>query len=55
MRKCWKLKEEALDHKFWRTRFGSGYGPVIRWTVWWWLLCACADWVVCWWIICFKS
>jgi hypothetical protein len=26
----WKLKEEALDYTVWRTRFGSGYGPVIR-------------------------
>jgi hypothetical protein len=24
----WKLKEGALDHTFWRTSFGSGYGPV---------------------------
>jgi hypothetical protein len=26
----WKLKEEALDHTLWRTRFGRGYGPVVR-------------------------
>ena len=26
----WKLKEEGLDHIPWRTRFGRGYGPVIR-------------------------
>jgi hypothetical protein len=25
-----KLKEEALDRTLWRTRFGRGYGPVIR-------------------------
>jgi hypothetical protein len=25
-----KLKEEALDRTVWRTRFGRGYGPVIR-------------------------
>jgi hypothetical protein len=25
-----KLKEEALDHTLWRTRFGRGYGPVVR-------------------------
>jgi hypothetical protein len=25
-----KLKEEALDRILWRTRFGRGYGPVIR-------------------------
>jgi hypothetical protein len=30
----WKLKEEALDRTLWRTRFGRGYGPVVRrlWT-----------------------
>jgi hypothetical protein len=27
---CWKLKEEALDRTLWRTRFGRGYGPVVR-------------------------
>jgi hypothetical protein len=26
----WKLKEEALDRILWRTRFGRGYGPVVR-------------------------
>jgi hypothetical protein len=26
----WKLKEEALDRTLWRTRFGRGYGPVVR-------------------------
>jgi hypothetical protein len=30
MRCYWKLKEEALDSTLWRTRFGRGYGPVIR-------------------------
>jgi hypothetical protein len=25
-----KLKEEALDCTLWRTRFGRGYGPVLR-------------------------
>jgi len=25
-----KLKEEALDRTLWRTRFGRGYGPVLR-------------------------
>jgi hypothetical protein len=30
VRSCWKLKEGALDHMVWRTRFGRGYGPVIR-------------------------
>jgi len=28
----WKLKEEALDSTVWRTRFGRGYGPVVRQT-----------------------
>jgi hypothetical protein len=28
----WKLKEEALDRTVWRTRFGTGYGPVVRQT-----------------------
>jgi hypothetical protein len=26
----WKLKDEALDRTLWRTRFGRGYGPIIR-------------------------
>jgi hypothetical protein len=29
-RSYWKLKEEALDRTLWRTRFGRGYGPVVR-------------------------
>jgi hypothetical protein len=29
----WKLKEEALDRTQWRTRFGRGYGPVVRMNV----------------------
>jgi hypothetical protein len=29
-RRYLKLKEEALDHTLWRTRFGRGYGPVVR-------------------------
>ena len=37
---CWKLYKEALDRTPWRTRFGRGYGPVIRqtmrWWLWWW-------------------
>jgi hypothetical protein len=28
----WKLKEEPLDRTLWRTRFGRGYGPVVRQT-----------------------
>ena len=31
-RRCWKLKEEALDRSQWRTRFERGYGPVVRQT-----------------------
>ena len=30
MRGYWKLKEKALDCTVWRTRFGRGYGPVVR-------------------------
>jgi hypothetical protein len=26
------LKEEALDRKMWRARFGRGFGPVVRQT-----------------------
>jgi hypothetical protein len=29
-RRYWKLKEETLDRTLWRTRFGKGYGPVVR-------------------------
>jgi hypothetical protein len=28
----WEFKEEALDRTVWRTRFGRGYGPVVRQT-----------------------
>jgi hypothetical protein len=28
----WKFKEEALDRSLLRTRFGKGYGPVVRQT-----------------------
>jgi lauroyl/myristoyl acyltransferase len=31
-RRYWKLKEEALDRTLQRTRFGRGYGPVVRQT-----------------------
>jgi hypothetical protein len=31
-RRYWILKEEALDRTVWRTRFGRGYGPVVRQT-----------------------
>jgi hypothetical protein len=31
-RRYWKLKEEELDRILWRTRFGRGYGPVVRQT-----------------------
>jgi hypothetical protein len=30
MRGYWKLKEEEIDRTLWRTRFGRGYGPVVR-------------------------
>jgi hypothetical protein len=33
VKRGWKLKEEALDRILWRTRLGSGYGPVIRQTM----------------------
>jgi hypothetical protein len=26
----WKVKEKSLDRTVWRTRFGRGYGPVVR-------------------------
>jgi hypothetical protein len=28
----WKLKQEGLHRTLWRTRFGRGYGPVVRQT-----------------------
>jgi hypothetical protein len=28
----WKLKEDALYRTLWTTRFGRGYGPVVRQT-----------------------
>jgi hypothetical protein len=31
-RRYWKLKAEALHRTLWSTRFGRGYGPVIRHT-----------------------
>ena len=31
----WKFKEEALDRTLWKTRFGRGYGPVLRQTTEW--------------------
>jgi hypothetical protein len=33
-RRYWKLKEKTLDRTLWRTRFGRGYGLVIRQTTW---------------------
>jgi hypothetical protein len=30
-----KFKEEALDRTAWKTRFGWGYGPVMRQTTVW--------------------
>jgi hypothetical protein len=32
MKGFWKLKEEALDRTVLRTRFGKGYGTVLRQT-----------------------
>jgi hypothetical protein len=29
------LKKEALHRTMWTTRFGKGYGPVVRWTAEW--------------------
>jgi hypothetical protein len=29
-RRYWKFKEEVLDRTLWITRFGRGYGPVVR-------------------------
>jgi hypothetical protein len=29
-RRCRTLKDEALDRTLFRTRFGGGYGPVVR-------------------------
>jgi hypothetical protein len=26
----WKLKQEALEGNLWKTRFGRGYGPVVK-------------------------
>jgi hypothetical protein len=34
-RRYCKLKEEAVDRTLWRTRFGIGYGPVVRQTTEW--------------------
>jgi hypothetical protein len=31
-RRYWKLKKEALDRTLLGTRFGRGYGPVVRQT-----------------------
>jgi hypothetical protein len=30
MRGYWRLKEEVLDRTLWITRYGKGYGPVVR-------------------------
>jgi len=32
-RRYTKLKEEAPERTPWRTRFGRGYGPVVRQTI----------------------
>jgi hypothetical protein len=31
-RRFYEWKEEAIARTLWRTRFGSGYGPVVRQT-----------------------
>jgi hypothetical protein len=31
-KRYWKLKKEALDRTLCRSRFGRGYGPVVRQT-----------------------
>jgi hypothetical protein len=31
-RRYWKLKGEAVDRTLWITRFGRGYGPIVRQT-----------------------
>jgi len=33
MRGYYHLKEEALDRTKWRSRFGRGFGPVLRQTI----------------------
>jgi hypothetical protein len=33
MRRCWELKEEALDDAVWRTHCGRGCESVGRWTM----------------------
>ena len=47
----WKQKEKPLYRTLWRTRFGRGYGPVLRqtaewrrrrWWWWWWRWWWCA-------------
>jgi hypothetical protein len=43
-RRYWKLKWQAPDRLLWRTRFGSGYGPVVRQTAW--LLLWNSSWVL---------
>jgi hypothetical protein len=40
----WKLKEEALDRTVGRTRFGIGYGPVVRQTAEW-IQIRTANWI----------
>ena len=37
-----KLKAEALDRNLWRTRFGRGYGPVVRQATEWMNSVLCA-------------
>jgi hypothetical protein len=47
-RRYWKLKEAALDCSLWRTRFGRGYGPVVRQTAVWMECFLCYWFIVSW-------
>jgi hypothetical protein len=42
-KRYWKLKEEGLGRTWWRTRFGRGYVPVLRQTMWWYLCEECLE------------
>jgi hypothetical protein len=34
----WKIKEKALHRTVWRTHFGRSCEPIVRQTVWWWMI-----------------
>jgi len=42
----WKLKEEAINRTLWRTHFGRGYGPFVRYQNEWVVVAAAAAFVV---------